>query len=509
MTGRFGAPANQALSDWMDEAGVPNPLRGVDWLSYNRSTLPADVRATWERAIETFFRRITRAQIREEGRRRGINACAVATPADVLSDPHLEAREFWQPTPDGRVPRRFAALRAGPADAAPRSESRARLDRPGPLAGLRVLDFSWALVGSITTKVLGDLGADVVKIESRTRPCLSRLDVQVSVSKAGDFDDKPWFAHLNTSKRSLALDMKRPESREILEPLLDWADVVVENFSPGTMAKLGLDYDTLVRRQSRPRDGVRQRLRPDGPARAGMGRRRHRRRAVGPNVPHRLVRSRSGDSGQRALRRRDRALRDGRARRLRRPASARDRSRRARRRIDVRDLRPADLARGASRPRWRGAGSPRQRRSRRLPPGRLSRRGTRPLDRDHASTTRRSGRDSSVSRERESFVAWTATQEDHALVERLQQAGFAAGVVQDIEDLFADVGLRARGALVPLVHARLGEFGHVRTPLSLSRDVVRPYRPPSLGEHGEAIARDLAGLPEERVAQLRELGVFR
>ena len=76
--------------------------------------------------------------------------------------------------------------------------------RRGPLAGVRVLDFAWALVGSITTKILGDLGAEVIKVESRTRPCLSRLDVQVSASKAGDFDDKPWFAHLNTSKRSLA-----------------------------------------------------------------------------------------------------------------------------------------------------------------------------------------------------------------------------------------------------------------------------------------------------------------
>ena len=96
--------------------------------------------------------------------------------------------------------------------------------------------------------MLGDLGADVIKVESRTRPCLTRLDVQVSVSKPGNFDDKPWFAHLNTSKRSLALDMKKPESREILNPLIEWADVVVENFSPGTMAKLDLDYRSLARR---------------------------------------------------------------------------------------------------------------------------------------------------------------------------------------------------------------------------------------------------------------------
>ena len=55
MTGRLGAPANQALSDWMDEAGMDNPLRGTDWLSYNRSTLPVETRATWEAAIAAFF----------------------------------------------------------------------------------------------------------------------------------------------------------------------------------------------------------------------------------------------------------------------------------------------------------------------------------------------------------------------------------------------------------------------------------------------------------------------
>jgi crotonobetainyl-CoA:carnitine CoA-transferase CaiB-like acyl-CoA transferase len=111
-----------------------------------------------------------------------------------------------------------------------------------------VLDFSWALVGSITTKTLGDLGAEVIKLESRTRPCLSRLDVQVGVSRAGNLDDKPWFSHLNTSKLSLSLDLKQPASRELLEPLLDWADVVVENFSPGTLEKLGLDYPRLAAR---------------------------------------------------------------------------------------------------------------------------------------------------------------------------------------------------------------------------------------------------------------------
>ena len=243
MTGRLGAPANQALSDWIDEAGMANPMRGTDWLSYNRSTLPAETRAEWEGAIAAFFATRTKAAIADEGLRRGINACVVNEPADVLKDPHLEARGFLA-TPSG-LPERFAVIRQGETAAAPAVHAGSR---PGPLSGVKVLDFAWALVGSITTKTLGDLGADIVKVESRTRPDLARLDVQVSASQPGNFDDKPWFAHMNTSKRSLSLNMKDPRSREILNPLIEWADVVVENFSPGTMKKLGLDYDALVQR---------------------------------------------------------------------------------------------------------------------------------------------------------------------------------------------------------------------------------------------------------------------
>ena len=246
MTGRFGAPANQGLSDWIDTTDLPNPLKGVDWLRYNRSTLDPEIRATWEKAIDAFFRTRTRADIRTEGRRRGINACVIEEPGDVLADAHLEARGFWLREGGVRRPSRFAVLHEATTPGRDRAQSPAK--RTGPLAGVRVLDFAWALVGSITTKILGDLGADVIKVESRGRPCLSRIDVQVSASRADDFDDKPWFAHLNTSKRSLTIDLKRPESRDVLDPLLAWADVVVENFSPGTMDKLGMGYSQLAQK---------------------------------------------------------------------------------------------------------------------------------------------------------------------------------------------------------------------------------------------------------------------
>ena len=108
------------------------------------------------------------------------------------------------------------------------------------------------------------------------------------------------------------------------------------------------------------------------------------------------------------------------------------------------------------------------------------------------------------------LAEWTRTREDHALVAELQQAGIAAGVLQDIEDLLErDPTLSSRGALVPLPHPRLGPFGHVRTPISFSGDKVAPYRAPGMGEHNEEIVCDVAGLSRERLAGLVEAGVMK
>jgi len=138
MTGRFGAPANRALSDWIDEQGMPNPLHGVDWVTYNRSTLGSATRVLWEHAIEAFFRTRTKQDITQEGRRRGINATVVAEPSDVLGDPHLEARNFWSVQRDAaRVPERFVSVQPAQGVASPAAiaATDARHTGSGPLAG--------------------------------------------------------------------------------------------------------------------------------------------------------------------------------------------------------------------------------------------------------------------------------------------------------------------------------------------------------------------------------------
>src|SRR5512137_1454761 len=99
------------------------------------------------------------------------------------------------------------------------------------LTGVKVLDFGWALVGSLTGKHLADNGAKVIRVESVTRIDLSRTNRMVKISTGNNPDDKPWYTHINTSKLSLALNLKHPKSKEIIEKIIRWADVINENFT--------------------------------------------------------------------------------------------------------------------------------------------------------------------------------------------------------------------------------------------------------------------------------------
>ncbi|MBV7480567.1 CaiB/BaiF CoA-transferase family protein [Pseudomonas sp. PDM31] len=109
----------------------------------------------------------------------------------------------------------------------------------GPLASLKVLDFSTLLPGPFASLLLADMGAEVLRIESPTRMDLLRVlppqDHGVSAS----------HAYLNRNKRSLALDLKQPEALEVIKQLLEDYDIVLEQFRPGVMDRLGLGYEVL------------------------------------------------------------------------------------------------------------------------------------------------------------------------------------------------------------------------------------------------------------------------
>jgi benzylsuccinate CoA-transferase BbsF subunit len=112
------------------------------------------------------------------------------------------------------------------------------------LEGLNVVDFSWAFAGPFIGSYLGDYGANVIKIESNSNLDITRVTSPYKDGVSG-INRSGCFLVANNSKMSLTLDLKHPKAPQIIEKLINWADVVVENFGTGVMDRLGLDYEKL------------------------------------------------------------------------------------------------------------------------------------------------------------------------------------------------------------------------------------------------------------------------
>lgn len=198
----------------------------------------------------------------------------VNTLADVLAFDHLQARGYWQPL---RLPGGAEVRAPGPfvrADAAP-IRYRRGVPEPGeandtlpphkpavenqggraqvdaallagagdtlPFAGLRVADFSWVGVGPLTAKYLADHGATTVRVETSQPPDILRVNGPFAGGEFG-VNRSHFFGMFNSSKLSIALNLKHPAGQAVAKRLIGWADVYLESFTPGTMAGLGLDY---------------------------------------------------------------------------------------------------------------------------------------------------------------------------------------------------------------------------------------------------------------------------
>jgi crotonobetainyl-CoA:carnitine CoA-transferase CaiB-like acyl-CoA transferase len=122
---------------------------------------------------------------------------------------------------------------------------------PGALAGLRVVEFAAALAGPWIGRIMAWCGAEVIRVESKQRPDVVRTYVPPWAPELGVQPQlSPWFTDWNAGKRFVALDLTRPEAVEISKRLVAACDVVIENYSAGVMDKLGLGYPELRRVKS-------------------------------------------------------------------------------------------------------------------------------------------------------------------------------------------------------------------------------------------------------------------
>src|SRR4051812_12214495 len=109
---------------------------------------------------------------------------------------------------------------------------------PLPLEGVRVLDLTNVMAGPYCSMVLGDLGAEVVKVESLDGDSTRNFEPKVN-------GESYCFAVLNRNKKSIVLDLKDARGKEVLMRLAARSDIVIENFRPGVVKKLGIDYEAV------------------------------------------------------------------------------------------------------------------------------------------------------------------------------------------------------------------------------------------------------------------------
>lgn len=261
------------LMEWMHEEGViDEATRDKDWIAYvqllvsGQEPIPEFARVM--KAIETFTLSKTKAELFEATFTRHLLIVPVSTPSDIARSPQLEARGYWQrlahpvanelapfPGPFARFSETPIEYRRRPPRLGehtheitaerprPPAPSGNPINRP-PLEGLKVCDFSWVYAAPAATRALADWGATVVKVESSKFLDALRTGQPFKDGVVGP-ERSANFCNVNVGKLGLTLDLATPAGREVALRLTDWADVVVENFSPKAMRAWGLDYETL------------------------------------------------------------------------------------------------------------------------------------------------------------------------------------------------------------------------------------------------------------------------
>ncbi len=247
--------------------GCDDDVAAIDWRLVPRlmaaGEFPPERLAAVRASTAEFLATRTRAEILEAAVEHRMLCVGINDVSDLADSAQLASRGFLVEVADGTVlPGRSARVTGGPAGPVVRGPAPslgqhtgqvawdARPEPPAgdgarsPLEGLKVLDLSWVVAGPLIGRALADFGATVVRVESATKVETARHMLPFYGGAPGP-ENAALYVTCNAGKLGLALDLSKPEARDVVRDLARWADVVVESFSPGTMARWGLDHATL------------------------------------------------------------------------------------------------------------------------------------------------------------------------------------------------------------------------------------------------------------------------
>ncbi|MDE0676329.1 MAG: CoA transferase [Acidimicrobiaceae bacterium] len=290
----------QSLMDWVCEEGFcDEATRDKNWTEYAMMLLdgrePISEYERLKQILHDFFATKTKAELLDAAMSRRVLITPVWTADEVVDSHQLAARDYWetvtQELVDGdgspaevRYPGRYARFSATPmqplgpppklgehtaevlAELDEQSEgeairARPRIEATGadvsaqtastarPLENVKVLDFMWAMAGPAAARVLADYGADIIRVESETRLEVAR-SLQPFRDDIGDPEYSALYNNMNAGKRGICLDMSKAAALDVIWDLIDWADVIVESFSPKGMAGFGMGWEQV--RERRP-----------------------------------------------------------------------------------------------------------------------------------------------------------------------------------------------------------------------------------------------------------------
>ncbi|MFI5321693.1 MAG: CoA transferase [Myxococcota bacterium] len=541
ITHAFGAamgPATQRLMSWLGEIGECDAdLAQKDWVGFGARILRGqethETLARAQAAVAAATAKRTKAELLALAIEKKLLIAPSATPSDLLASAQFAARGSFERVAGVTAPGRFAvlsrtpiapasappALGAGSARvlrewSAPRRELAAQSAAQAhgayalPLAGVRVLDFCWAIAGPTVTRTLGDYGATVVRIEGAAHPDACRTTRPFLGGRFGS-ERSAIFHTMNANKLQLGLDLTKPAARDVILDLARWADVVLESFAPGVIARLGFDYAALARVNPRliylstsllGQNGPHAKLAGFGnlgaalsgiwelvgwPDRAPSGPFAAYTDYVAPRFSLCALlaalehRRRTGEGQFIDVSQVESAMQFIAPFIAEASATGLDRSRagNADPRFALHGVFPA-----AGSDRWIAIAAH--------------------SDAEWRAAARVLGCDAGAPDER-AVASATARCDAYELAAKLQAAGVPAHAVQSSADLSADPQLAARGHFLPVTHASAGAGWIESSRIRLSRTPARaPAAAPSLGGDNDFVLHELLGYDDDRIAQL-------